>query len=262
MKVGFIGLGNMGASLARAVAQVPDVTVLLSQHNLEKAKAVQADIGGELMTNSYLVSQADVIFLGVKPQQVPIVLEELEAVIQKRPEVIWVSMAAGLTLAQLANYLPTQRLVRIMPNTPVAIGQGMTTLSSHDAAAQQLVQDLLAASGKVFPLPEAQMDAATAIAGCGPAFVYTFIEALADAGVAHGLPRQLALELAGQTLVGAGQLTLESSDHPAQLRDAVCSPGGATIAGVLALEEHGFRHATQSAVTAALHRTKALSSDA
>lgn len=256
MKVGFIGLGNMGGAVAQAVAKVAGVDVLLSDHNPSKAAALQSKIGGTLASNQEIAQEADVVFLGVKPQMVAAVLGELGA--DYKPSAIWISMLAGVSLDQLETSLPQVEWVRIMPNTPLAIGQGMTTLASNSLAAQAICEQLLVHSGQVIAVSEQVMDAATAIAGCGPAFVYTFIEALADTGVQLGLSREVALTLASQTVAGAAHLVQEDDRHPAQLRDAVCSPGGSTIAGLAALEEAGFRHAVGQAVRKAHQRTKEL----
>lgn len=258
MKVGFIGLGNMGGALARCVSQVGGVDVLLSTHNLPNATALQQEIGGVLLSNEEIIQQANCIFLGIKPQMLRSFTDEMAYLIKQRPQITWVSMLAGVTIEKLEQLLFTQNIVRIMPNTPVAIGKGMTTIASNNEQLLGQVSQLLKKSGEIVALSEDLMDSATAIAGCGPAFVYTFIEALADAGVKHGLPRELALKLASQTVSGAGHMVLESRLHPASLRDAVCSPGGSTIAGVTALEENGFRHATIEAVNKAVGRTKEL----
>lgn len=258
MKVGFIGLGNMGSTLARCVAQVSGVELLLSTYNLENATTLQQEIGGTLLPNEQIIAQANCIFLGIKPQMLRSFKNELANSLTQRPQITWVSMLAGVTIDTLQTVLETHNIVRIMPNTPVSIGKGITTLTSNNEQVLEQVSQLLEKSGEIITLPETLMDSATAIAGCGPAFVYTFIEALADAGVKHGLPRELALKLAAQTVSGAGDMVLESGTHPALLRDAVCSPGGSTIAGVTALEKNGFRHATIEAVNKAVKRTKEL----
>lgn len=258
MKVGFIGLGNMGGAVAQAVAKVAGVEVLLSDHNPQKAQQLQSEIGGKLASNHLIAQEADVVFLGVKPQMAEAVLKDLAVSSAYKTSAIWISMLAGVTLDQLEASLPQVEWVRIMPNTPLAIGQGMTTLASKSPAAQQVCEQLLVHSGQVLVLPEGLMDAATAIAGCGPAFVYTFIEALSDTGVQLGLSREAALALASQTVAGAAHLVQEEDRHPAQLRDAVCSPGGSTIAGLAALEEAGFRHAVGQAVRKAHQRTQEL----
>lgn len=167
-------------------------------------------------------------------------------------------MAAGVPLDSLAAFVSADKVIRIMPNTPVAIGQGMTTYSLVNQNLAPLLEQILEKSGKVQQVPESLIDAATAIAGCGPAFVYQMIEALTDAGVQNGLTAQDAKVLAAQTLAGTAQMVLTSDKHPAQLRQEVTSPGGSTIAGVVALEKEGFRYAIIKAVAAALKKTRKL----
>ncbi len=258
MKVGFIGLGNMGSALAKGIAILNEHELLFSNHNLKKAADLEAQIGGQILSNSDLVREAEVVFLGVKPHLVGQVLSELTAAITENKKAIWISMAAGVSLSDLAMYLPADCLVRMMPNTPVAIGQGMTTFSVTNPELVNLVVDLLGATGQVKQVPEQLIDTATAIAGCGPAFVYVFIDALTEAGVQNGLSVADAKFLVSQTLIGAAQMVQTSNLHPAQLRDQVTSPGGSTIAGLVALEENNFRFAVIDAVNEALAKTKEL----
>lgn len=262
MKIGFIGLGNMGGSLARVVARQKNHQILLANRSPEKAKQIANEVGGEPVTNEVVFEQANVIFLGVKPTQFADLLQEYHAILEKRSSVLLISMAAGLTLQQLENLVPTQhRLIRMMPNTPVAVGAGVISYAVSDKVTRQdegLFCKLLASAGMVIRLYERQLDAATAVAGCGPAFVYLFLEALADAGVQAGLPRDLALQLANQTLLGAAALAKESGQHPAVLKDQVCSPAGSTIAGVASLEADAFRGNIIKAVAASYKRTQEL----
>lgn len=258
MKIGFIGLGNMGSALAKAVSQQADVQLLLSDHSQAKAAEAQAQLGGQLATNGEIAEQAEVIFLAVKPQHLTALLSGLQEEISENPSAVWISMAAGVTLDSLSAYLPADNLIRIMPNTPVAIGQGMTSYSLTNQQLAPLLEQILEKSGKVQEVPESLIDAATAIAGCGPAFVYQMIEALTDAGVENGLTAQDAKLMAAQTLAGTAQMVLQSDKHPAQLRQEVTSPGGSTIAGIVALEKEGFRYAIIKAVSAALKKTRKL----
>lgn len=256
MKIGFIGIGNMGGALAKAVAQVPTTELLLSNHNPAKAQVLAQELGASLASNEDIATQADVIFLGVKPYLMADLISQLAAL--AKPETIWISMAAGITLTSLSQYLPIEYLVRIMPNTPVGIGQGMTTYSVVNSDLAPVVETLLAPSGQLMQVPENLMDAATALAGCGPAFVYQMIEALTDAGIEQGIQASDAKRLVAQTLLGAAQMVLGSEKHPAQLRQEVTSPGGSTIAGVVSLEKSGFRSALMQAVSAAAQRTQEL----
>lgn len=262
MKIGFIGLGNMGGSLARVVAGQKNHQILLANRSPEKAKQIAHEVGGEPVTNEVVFEQANVIFLGVKPTQFADLLQEYHAILEKRSSVLFISMAAGLTLQQLEAFVPTQhRLIRIMPNTPVTVGDGVISYVLSDKATEQdedLLCELLDSAGLLVHLKEQQLDAATAVTGCGPAFVYLFLEALADAGVQTGLPRDLALQLANQTLLGAAALAKESGQHPAVLKDQVCSPAGSTIAGVASLEVDAFRGNIIKAVAASYKRTQKL----
>lgn len=263
MKIGFIGLGNMGASLAKAVLQVKTGDdLLLANRSQAKVDAFIADFGGQASSNDEIFAEADVIFLGVKPAQFSDLLTQYQTILEKRESLLLISMAAGLTLEKLASLIPSQhRIIRIMPNTPVAIGQGVISYAlsanSHPED-NDLFCQLLAKAGQLVEISDDLIDAATGLAGCGPAFVYLFIEALADAGVQTGLSREIALKMAAQTVVGAGQMVLESQQHPGVLKDQVCSPGGSTIAGVASLEEHAFRGTVMDAVNQAYKRTQEL----
>ena len=264
MKIGFIGLGNMGGSLARLVAQDERYRseLLLANRSRDKAEKIAAELGGQPVSNAEVFAQAEVIFLGIKPAQFADLLAEYQEIIEKRDSLLLVSMAAGLPLVLLEKLTPSHhRWIRIMPNTPVAVGEGVITYSlSHQAnqVDEDLLRELLSSAGLLVRLEEKQLDAATALAGCGPAFVYLFIEALADAGVRAGLSRDISLELANQTLLGAAKLSQVSGQHPAQLKDQVCSPSGSTIAGVVSLEENAFRGTVMDAVQAAYKRTQEL----
>ena len=264
-RIGFIGVGNMGGALAQAVLRTTDAqNVLVSSRTAEKAEAFAAKYGGAATDNRTLAETASVIFLGVKPQKMAQVLEGIAPVLAARQErFLLVTMAAGLTAAQIAELAGNSSypVVRIMPNTPVQVGKGMIPYCGNSAATEAdfaALEALLRCAGRVTPLPESLIDAASAVSGCGPAFVCVFIEALADAGVACGLPRKTALDFAAQTLLGTAELLLQTGEHPAALKDAVCSPAGSTIAGVHALELGGFRAAAENAVLAAFARTKEL----
>ena len=263
MKIGFIGLGNMGASLAKSVLQTKTGDdLLLANRSQAKVDAFIADFGGQASSNEEIFAEADVIFLAVKPAQISSLLTEFQYILEKRQSLLLISMAAGVRLEKLASLVPSQhRFIRMMPNTPVSIGQGVI---SYALSANCQVDDkevfcqLLQHAGLLFEISEGLIDAATGLAGCGPAFVYLFIEALADAGVQTGLQRETALQMAAQTVLGAGQLVLESKQHPGVLKDQVCSPGGSTIAGVASLEAHAFRGIVMEAVNKAYKRTKKL----
>lgn len=264
-KIGFIGVGNMGGTLAKVVLHnVGTERLLVSSRTKERSEAFAAEYGGTAVDNRTLAAEASVIFLGVKPQKMAEVLADLAPVLSARKDrFLLVSMAAGLAAAQIADMADGKSypVVRLMPNTPAQVGKGTIPYCGNAAATEEdfaLLESLLQGAGWVTPLPENLIDAASAVSGCGPAFVCVFAEALADAGVACGLPRQTATDFAAQTLLGTAELILQTGKHPATLKDAVCSPAGSTIAGVHALEQDGFRAAAENAVLAAFARTKEL----
>ena len=259
---GFIGTGNMGGALARALCRTisPD-QVFLTNRTREKAQALAEELGCSVALDNAAVAQsADFIFLGVKPQMMEGMLAEIAPVLAARETpFVLVTMAAGLTIAAIqAMAGGAYPVIRIMPNTPCAIGEGMTLYTCGEAvsadAEKRFLADMVGA-GRFSALAEHLMDAGTCVSGCGPAFVDLFIEALADGGVACGLPRASALEFAAQMVAGSAKLVLESGKHPGGLKDAVCSPGGTTIQGVRALEEGGFRAAAMNAVIKAYEKT-------
>ncbi len=258
IKVGFIGAGNMGSALARAAAKADGVSVYIYDKDGCKAKAVAEDIGAQLASDKEIAEICDYTFLAVKPNIICAVAEGIKTFIKGTV----VSIAAGISLAQLASYLNTDTpVIRIMPNTPAAYGAGMMLWCKNaivtDNAAKGFYE-IMAPSGKLDEIPERLIDAASAVSGCGPAFVYMFIEALADGGVECGLPRDKALLYACETLIGAAETVKRSGAHPEALKDAVCSPGGSTIAGVHALEEGAFRACAAGAVVSAYKKTLTL----
>ena len=260
--LGFIGTGNMGGALARAACKsVPSDQVFLSNRTVEKARALAAELDCRVTDNEAIAQNADLIFLGVKPQYMAEVMAEICPILEARESrFLLVSMAAGLTIPRIRELAgKNYPVIRIMPNTPSAIGEGMVFYDCSENVTkteEKVFLESLAGAGRLAPLADHLMDAGSAVAGCGPAFADLFIEALADGGVACGLPRALALESAAQMLIGTGRLMLETGRHPGELKDAVCSPGGATIQGIRALEEAGFRGAVMDAVIAAWEKSR------
>lgn len=250
----------MGGGLARAVAKTVEEPLLLCDRHPEKLEALCRETGGVPAGIGEIASSCRYIFLGVKPQMLGGLLRDLGPVLAKRRDrFVLVSMAAGVTLETVREWAGTPcPVIRIMPNTPVAVGCGMTVYCKSPEVTEEEEQTFcsaLAGAGRLDPLEERLIDAASAVAGCGPAFVDLFMESLADGGVKCGLPRSKALQYAAQTVLGSAQLLLETKNHPGELKDAVCSPGGSTIEGVYALERAGFRAAAVSAVDAAYRRT-------
>ena len=263
-KFGCIGVGNMGGAVAKALVQsVGGSSLMVSSRTREKAEAVAAQLGCVARDNREVAAQCQFLFLGVKPQMLPGVLEELAPVLRSRETpCVLVSMAAGVSLAQLQSLSEGCPVVRIMPNTPVSVGAGLVLYTPGEGVTAEQEAQLtlaLAHAGQVDRLSEPLLDAASAVAGCGPAFACQFLEALADGGVACGLPREKAYRYGAQMLLGTASLLLATGSHPGQLKDAVCSPGGTTIQGVRVLEERGLRAAVMDAVLAAFEKNSALS---
>lgn len=259
--IGFLGCGNMGGAIARAVCKAADPqNVYLANRTAAKAEALAAELGCNTTTNAEVAGRSDLIFLAVKPQMMEALLAPLKFTLNERPSrFILCSMAAGLSIARIQEMAGEDYpVIRIMPNTPASVGAGMIQYCSANVTAEEEQEflKLMAPTGRLDAVPEALIDAASSVSGCGPAWVYQFIEALADGGVACGLPRAKAQEYAAQMVLGSAKLVLESGKHPGELKDAVCSPGGSTIQGVRVLEEHGFRGAVTDAVIAAYDKTK------
>ena len=255
MKYGFIGCGNMGGAIAKALAK--NCTGFAVSDRSGKAK----DLGFPYLTSSEIAEKADRIFLAVKPQMMKGVLEELKPALQARKPLL-ISMAAGLTMERIEEMaggsLP---VIRIMPNTPVAVGKGLTLYCANELVTPEILTDFLAdmdASGILDPVEERLFDAAGTISGCGPAYLYMFIEAMADGAVACGVPRAQAMRYAAATMAGAAEMVLRTGLHPGQLKDNVCSPGGSTIAGVKALEDGAFRATVMDCIQAATRRNAEL----
>lgn len=261
MRFGFIGAGNMGGAIARAVCkQIGGENVLLADADIAKAEALAAELGCHTGDNN-AAAACEYVFLAVKPQFMEEMLAQLAPVL-KVTQPILISMAAGLPMSRILEMAGGKyRIIRIMPNTPAAIGEGMILYceTGVNAAELQGFLDAMACAGRLDALPEKLIDAASCVSGCGPAFVYQFIEALADGGVACGLPRQKAQDYAAQMVMGSAKMVLESHTHPGALKDAVCSPGGSTIQGVRKLEENSFRGAVMDAVIAAYEKTVEMS---
>lgn len=263
MTYGFIGTGNMGGALARAlVREVSPLDVYLNNRTPAKAEALAAELGARADTAAHIAAACDYIFLGVKPNLIAGVLAQLAPTLAQRTDKpVLVSMAAGVTIAALEQAAPGCPILRIMPNTACAVGAGLTLYDCSEAVTETQLQgflDGMASSGRMERLAENLIDAGSAVAGCGGAFACLFMEALADGAVSCGLPRDKANVYAAQMLRGAAALALESGQPFGTMKDAVCSPGGTTIAGVRALEEGGLRAAAMNAVIAAYEKTLAL----
>ena len=261
IKAGFIGCGNMGGTLATAASKTNN-EIYLSDLS-DKLESFAKAIGGRVSDNIEIAKECDVIFLGVKPQVLEGVLTTFKNELKERKTpFVLVSMAAGVEIAKIKAMLGFGcPIIRIMPNTPAQVEEGMILYCANELAEEKDIEkflDLMKFAGKCDLIGENVIDAASAVSGCGPAFVYMFIEALADGGVKCGLTREKAIKYAAQTLLGASKMVLETGKHPGELKDAVCSPAGSTIEGVRTLENSAFRSACIEAVSASFKRTKEL----
>ncbi len=264
LSIGFLGAGQMATALAKGWidAGLVDAGKCLASDPQADARATFGSKMGirAVESNAEVAKACAVIVLAVKPQMMPALLAEIRPAL--RTDALVISIAAGITLAQLADGLASlTRIVRVMPNTPALIGLSATAYSPNAAttpADVELVSSLFSSIGVAFPVAEKLLDAVTGLSGSGPAYVYVMIEALADGGVRAGLPREVALKLAAQTVLGSAKMVLETGLHPGVLKDAVASPGGTTIAGLHALERAGFRGAIMDAVLAAAERAEEL----
>lgn len=262
--IGFIGAGNMGGALIRAASRSDiECEILIADKISEKAELISRETGAAVSSCREIAEKCDLIFLGVKPNFMASTLEEINDILEAREEKpTLVSMAAGVKIEKIAELTGNScPIIRIMPNIPVSVGEGMilyTVCSRVSAETEELFLAVMGKSGKLDKIPEALIDAGSALSGCGPAFVFMFIEALADGGVLCGLPRDKATSYAAQTLLGSAKLLEETGKHAGELKDAVCSPGGSTIEGVRTLEEGAFRGVVTDAVIASFEKTKML----
>lgn len=262
---GFLGAGQMATALARGwlSAGLLDPARSLASDPYPTARSKFAEVTGLRVgpVAAPVLADANVIILAVKPQMMSVVLDEIRPHVDVHRHLV-ISIAAGITLKQLAEGLGSEvRLIRVMPNTPCLLGASASGFSTGSAATPEdalLVERLFGAVGKAVRVPEHLLDGVTGLSGSGPAFVYVMIEALADGGVRVGLPRDVALTLAAQTVLGSARMVLETGQHPGALKDAVASPGGTTIAGLHALERGGVRAALMDAVEAATRRAEEL----
>lgn len=265
MKIGFIGLGNMAkAIIGGIIAQniVASADILGSAKTAATNARVSEEFGiTALENNSAVAAQSDILFLAVKPIFFPEVMEEIKASIKK--DALVISVAAGKTISYIEEGLGNKdiKLIRCMPNTPALVGEGCTGVCLNKNVTDEdtkVAMEILSSFGKAYIVPERLMDVVGAVSGSSPAFVFMFIEAMADGAVAGGMPRKQAYEFAAQAVLGSAKLVLETGKHPGELKDMVCSPGGTTIEGVRTLEECGLRGAVMDAMEAVLEKTRQL----
>ncbi len=263
-RLAIIGAGAMGSALVRGLIQSGKLKadqIVASDIDEERLKQLQPFGVQTTNDNKLAVQQSDVALLCVKPQVMDEVLAEISPAVDPKKHCV-ISIAAGIPIARLESALPEGTpVVRVMPNTPAQVLAGASAIALGTNATElhrQIAHEIFSAVGLVIDVPEKLIDAVTALSGSGPAYVFVFAEALADAGVNLGLPRAVALKLAAQTLLGAAKMLLETGKHPAELKDMVTSPGGTTIAALSVLERKAFRGAIIEAVAVAHQRAKEL----
>ena len=256
-KIGFIGCGNMGGALARAVVKtIAGAQIAVCDYDAEKAQKLANEAGMYVMSAEEVVKNCHFVVLGVKPQHLQQTLAPLAPIFEKRTDVVVISMAAGTPISTVQNLcggnLP---VIRIMPNTPVLLGEGMTVYATDGVSAEDESEflQMFAKSGSIDKVNEEQIDAVMALSSCGPAFVYAFAQALAKGAEECGAPKEKTALYAAQTLQGAAKMLMKFGDAEG-LKRAVCSPGGTTIAGLNAMDEADFDGAVQKGVQAAYKR--------
>lgn len=248
VKFGFIGMGNMGYAIMKGLLKSNDAKdILFTDANAARMEAVTKETGvAHVATNAECVKSVKYLIFAVKPQVIPYVFKEIKGLVTK--DQIVISIVAGYAVKDLAEGLGEGlRIVHAMPNTPAMVGEGMTGVYYEDSLfaedEKEVIENFFTSFGKMERIDEKLMDAVGCASGCSPAYVYMFIEALADGCVKHGLPRQTAYRMAAQAVLGSAKMVLETGKHPGELKDMVCSPGGTTIEGLAVLEEGGFRSA-------------------
>ena len=257
--LGFIGTGNMAGALIEAAAKSGEFEFLLSNRHPEKAEKYAALTAGKVTDNKSVAAAADLIYLGVKPAGIAGLMEEISPVLaERKTPFVLVSMLGGTKISEIQKLAGAEYpVIRIMPNTPVAIGEGIILYDCSPQVSREDEEMFLASmkcAGLVTKMDEGLIPAGTALTGCGPAFADLFIEALADGAVACGIPRAMATELAAKMTAGSASLILASGKNPEILKNEVCSPGGSTIQGVRVLEENAFRAAVMNAVITAYEK--------
>lgn len=259
-RIGFIGIGNMGGAMARACATLKEAKVTVYDINPQMYQGIDDTIE-KASTIKDLVQTCDLIVLSIKPQYYQSVIDEIKEMIEERQLLITVSPSHSLEkIQQLFGKIV--HVIRTMPNTPALIGQGVTAYCYEEQMDEALLKDFktyFESFGTLLKVPESLMPAIVATTGSSPAYIYLFIEAMADAAVSFGLPRAMAYEMVAKTLIGSAQMVLQTGKHPGELKDAVTSPAGTTIDAVIALEEAGFRNSIIKGMQACYHKVYRMS---
>ena len=260
MKLGFIGAGNMGGAILSGVLKkklYSPENIFVVNRRKESSEKLQKKYGINICQSSVeLVKNSDIIIIGVKPIMVGSILEEIKDFSAGK---IIISIAAAVELADIESILKEQKIVRVMPNTPAAVGYGVSGIvfnKNINDIDKEYVIDIFSAVGSVEIIEEKNIEALTALSGSGPAYVYMFIEALADGAVLNGLARSQAYKLAVDTVIGGAKMIIETKEHPGRLKDNVCSPAGSTIEAVRILEEKNFRSAIIECEKACFNKLK------
>lgn len=264
MKIGFIGLGNMAKAMLEGMLNQDVVSakeVYGSCKTEASAKAVTEKFGIWTCTdNAETAKDADYLFLAVKPQFFPQVIDEIKDYVSEKTVII--SIAAGKTIEYITNLFGKDvKVIRCMPNTPALVGEGCTGYCVGQGVSKEQTEQVkvwLNSFGKAYEVAEKLMDVVVGVSGSSPAYVFMFIEAMADQAVAEGMPRDIALKMAAQAVLGSAKMVLETGMHPGQLKDNVCSPGGTTIQAVKVLEECGMRAAVMDAMEACIEKSRSL----
>ena len=264
MTLGFIGLGNMAKAMIGGILQKglmgPNEIIGTAQTQATCQKVAGKYGIQTRSSNAAVAEEADIIVLAVKPQYLKVVIADIMDAITE--DKVIVSIAAGKTISWIEKEFEKQtKIIRVMPNTPALVGEGCSAVCRNDLVNDDdfhFVMELLESFGKAYTVPESLMDVVVGVSGSSPAYVFLFIEAMADAAVAGGMPRKQAYEFAAQSVLGSAKMVLETGKHPGELKDMVCSPAGTTIEAVRALEEGGFRGVVMDAVTACIDKSKSL----
>lgn len=261
-RVALLGVGKLGEALLTGLLRAgrPATDIVVTTRRPERAEQLREQYGVTVATNAEVGALADVVLLAVKPQDMAALLAELAGTVPS--DRLVVSMAAGTTTATIEAALePGTPVVRVMSNTPVLVDEAMSAISAGACAQEQhlaLTEELLRPVGQTIRVPESQQDAVTALSGSGPAYFFYLVEAMTDAGILLGLPRQVAHDLIVQTALGSALMLRDSGEHPVRLREAVTSPAGTTISAIRVMEDHGVRAAMLSALEAARDRSRQL----
>ncbi len=261
-RIAILGVGKLGEALLSGLlraGRAPD-DVVITARRPERGQALAEQYGVQVVTNAQAADHAEVLLLAVKPQDMGALLAELAGAVPA--DRLVVSMAAGTTTATMeAALLPGTPVVRVMSNTPVLVDQAMSAISAGSHATEEhlaLTEELMRPVGQTIRVPESQQDAVTALSGSGPAYFFYLVEAMTDAGILLGLPRQVAHDLIVQTALGSALMLRDSGEHPVKLREAVTSPAGTTISAIRVMEDHGVRAAMLAALEAARDRSRDL----